>query len=315
MTFTFTKAIRKSVPMLISVSGTSGSGKTYSSLLLAAGLAGPSGRVGLIDTENGRGSMYADSPGIVAALPNGFDIARLDPPFEPANYIAAIEAAEKAGVAVLVIDSTTHEWEGLGGCCDIAENNKLRGMPNWAKAKLAHKKFMNRLLSTNMHVIFCLRAREKVKIIEVPKTNGPGTTTEVVPIGIQPIAEKSFVFEMLLSLQLDEKTHHAFPLKVPEPLALLFTGEKLLTKADGERIRQWNETGTAGDPAEQIRKRARAAAEEGTDAYLAFFKDLTNPQKKLLVDTDHIANREVAAQADADREAMRQQEEETANAS
>jgi hypothetical protein len=90
------KASRKSVPLLISVASVSGGGKTYSSLLLAAGIAGAKGRVGLIDTENGRGEMYADSPGIVKALPNGYEYARMDPDFSPKRYIQYISAMEKS---------------------------------------------------------------------------------------------------------------------------------------------------------------------------------------------------------------------------
>src|SRR5580700_10220292 len=138
--FTFNKAVRKAVPLLMSLSGTSGSGKTFSALLLAAGLAGPTGKVGMLDTENGRGSLYADSPGIVQAFPNGFSITQMDAPFPPKRYVEAINAAERAGINVLVIDSGTHEWEGVGGCQDIAETKKLKGMPNWALAKMEHKK-------------------------------------------------------------------------------------------------------------------------------------------------------------------------------
>lgn len=297
----FSKAKRKAVPMLISLSGTSGSGKTYSALLLAAGLAGPTGRVAFIDTENGRGSMYADSPGITAALPKGFDIAQLDPPYSPERYIEAIEAAEKSGATVCVIDSATHEWEGIGGCCEIAEKFKLKGMPNWAKAKMLHKRFMNHCLSSQMHIIFCLRAREKVKIVKV---NGK---EEIIPVGIQPICEKNFVFEQLLSLQLDEATHHAVPIKVPEPLLPLFPAAHLITKADGERIRQWNETGASLDPHEQLKKRARAAAEKGTEAYQLFWQDLNAPQKTILADTVHAENKIIAAQAD--QEAVEQMDE------
>lgn len=204
MDFKFTKAVRKAVPMLLSISGVSGSGKTYSAFLIAAGLAGPKGRVGFIDTENGRGEMYADSPGIVAALPNGYEYARMDPPFEPKQYITALREAEEAGITVAVLDSGSHEWEGIGGCCEIAENNKLQGMPNWSMAKMAHKRFMNELLCTNMHIVMCLRAREKVKMIETEGRDGK-KRTDVVPIGIQPIAEKNFVFEMLVSLRVEEE--------------------------------------------------------------------------------------------------------------
>jgi len=281
--------------MLISIAGVSGSGKTFSALELGAGLAGD-GRLGFLDTENGRGKMYADSPGILKALPRGYEYARMDPPFSPSQYIAAIEAAEKAGINVLIIDSGSHEWEGIDGCCEIAEKNKLKGMPNWSMAKMAHKRFMNHLLSTNMHIILCLRAREKVKIVEVVKENGK-KSSEVIPIGIQPIAEKNFVFEMLLSLRVEEETHFAVPVKVPEPLVGLFPDKHLITKADGERIRQWNDTGAAMVDSEQLGKRARAAAELGMEAYKAFFTGLTTQQRKEIANL-HEECKFLAEQAD-----------------
>jgi hypothetical protein len=293
----FKKATRKAVPMLISLSGVSGSGKTYSGLLMAAGIAGEKGVVGFLDTENGRGEMYADSPGIRKALPNGYVYARIDPPFGPDKYIEAIKDAEQAGISVLCIDSASHEWEGIGGCQEIAEKNRLRGMPNWSMAKMAHKRFMNCLLSTPMHIIVCLRAREKVKLVDVEK-NGK-KTTEVVPIGIQPIAEKSFVFEMLVSLRIEEESHLAVPVKVPEPLADVFPGSKKLTAQDGARIREWNDTGSSADPFEQIVKRARAAAENGMAEYAAYFESLTPQQRRRLSDSgEHAENKKTAEQAD-----------------
>ena len=106
------KAVRRAVPMMISLSGVSGSGKTYSALLLAAGLAGPDGTVVLIDTENFRGALYSDSPGIMKALPRGYQIIALDPPFSPERYTEALQLAEKSGSTVTVVDSATHEYEG-----------------------------------------------------------------------------------------------------------------------------------------------------------------------------------------------------------
>lgn len=306
MALIFRKAQRKAVPLLISVASVSGGGKTYSSLLLAAGLAGPSGKVFLGDTETGRGEMYSDSPGIVTALPYGFMYGRIDPPFAPKAYVDLISAAEAEGATVLVIDSWTHEWEGIGGCVDIAENNKLRGMPNWSKAKMEHKKLMNHILSSSMHIILSIRAREKVKMVDV-MVNGQ-KKTEVVPIGLQPITEKSCVFECTVSLQLDEATHFANPLKVPEPLVPLFPGGKLLTKQDGERIRQWNETGSAFDPNEQLKKRARAAADEGTAAYTEFYKRLPAAHKKLLVDSVHESLKVIAKTSDDERESREAEE-------
>lgn len=291
--FKISEATREAVPMLISIAGVSGSGKTYSALLLAAGLAGDR-PVGFLDTENKRGKMYADDPGIREALPKGYRYAEMREPFAPERYTDAIEAFERDGCGVLVIDSTSHEWEGYGGCCDIAENNKLRGMPNWAKAKLAHKRWMNHLLASPMHIIMCLRAREKVKFVKV---NGKD---EVVPMGMQAIQEKNFTFEMTLSLLLDELTHVPIVTKCPRPLLPLFEGaQTLITKEMGERLRAWTELAapiTQADP-EALTRQARDYAAQGTAAYTEYWGGLTGKQKKDLL-PEHDKNKELARMAD-----------------
>jgi signal recognition particle GTPase len=106
----FQTAKREAVPLMVGLAGTSGSGKTYSALLLAAGIAGEGGKVGFIDTEAGRGSMYADDQNIIDALPGGeYLIKRLTEPFTPKKYADAINEAIKGGVTALVIDSASHE--------------------------------------------------------------------------------------------------------------------------------------------------------------------------------------------------------------
>lgn len=290
--FVVVQAARKAVPMLISLSGTSGSGKTFSALLLAAGIAGNE-KVGMIDAENGRGTLYEDDPMIRAALPNGYSYTSISAPYTPARYVMALKAMEAAGVRVCVIDSTTHEWEGEGGCTDMAENNKLRGMPNWAMAKREHKKFLAYCLSSSMHIIFCLRAREKTKIVKDERGKD-----QFVPMGIMPIAEKNFVFEMLLSLMVDEISHTYTGVKVPKMLTGIFKGGELINKQHGAAIRQWADGGRALDPGEQLRKRARSAAELGMAEYTNFFSALSPADKRILADTDHAKNKEIADRAD-----------------
>jgi hypothetical protein len=290
----FQTAKRAAAPLLISISGVSGSGKTYSGLLLAAGLAGPSGRVGFLDTENRRGSMYADDPGIMAAMPGGkYEYTEIKAPFSPDRYLAVVEAAEAANLDVLLIDSFTHEWEGFGGCTEIAERNKLGGMPNWAKAKMEHRKLVNRCLAAGIDLIFSLRAREKARPIKGSK--------EYEQLGLQPITEKNFVFEMTLSLLVEEGTHYARPLKVPHPLAHLFPKEgALITKETGAKIRQWAKGAAKVDenPADLF-SRAEAFARQGSDAYREFFETLAPADKKRLANSqDHELNKELAIKAD-----------------
>lgn len=107
MSFTFRPAVREQTSLLLALAGASGSGKTYSAMLFARGLAGPDGRIAVIDTEAGRALHYADQ--------FRFDHADLAPPFTPARYQEAIVAAEDAGYGVIVIDSMSHEYAGEGG--------------------------------------------------------------------------------------------------------------------------------------------------------------------------------------------------------
>ena len=296
------KAVRHAVPQIISLTGLSGSGKTYSALLLAAGLAGPGDKVGFIDTENGRGCVYSDSPGIVAAMPQGYDVIELGPPFHPKRYIEAIDTFENAGYKVLVIDSASHAWNGEGGCQDIAEKDKGR----WANAKLANKKLVNRLLNSSMHCVVCLRAQDKNKIVKDAQGK-----EQTINLGILPISEKGFPFEFLLSFFMEEETKNAKPIKCPEPLMKLFPRDhsKRLTKADGVAIREWNETGTSADSADRLQKRARAAAEDGLAVYVKFFKETISPaERKILSETSHAANKAIAEQVDHERAAALSEE-------
>jgi len=286
------KAVRHAVNLIMSISGVSGSGKTYTALLMAGGLAGPNGKVGFIDTENGRGCMYADSPGIMAAIPQGYDVIELTAPFSPAHYIEAIDEFERAGYRVLVIDSGSHEWEGIGGCTDMAEADKGR----WNRAKRENKRFVMRLLNSNMHIIVCLRAREKSKIID--KKDSPDGKEKVIPLGILPVSEKNFPYEMIVSFLVEEKTHFAQPVKLPEQFQSMFATPKMLTKEDGEKIRKWNEAAPEADPAEKLKRQSRAAAAEGMEAYKAFFALLPKPQQKFLIETIHEENKTAAEEAD-----------------
>lgn len=113
MAVTFRKAKRGLSKLRLALSGVSGSGKTYSALLLAKGLGG---RIAVVDTERGSASLYADMPGIP-----DFDVLDLEAPFSPERYVEAIRAAESAGYDVLIIDSMSHEWTGKGGCLELAD--------------------------------------------------------------------------------------------------------------------------------------------------------------------------------------------------
>lgn len=263
------EAKREGAKIVLGLAGTSGSGKTYSALQVGYGLANCNGKkLGFLDTENRRGRLYADT------LPQPFLIGDLAPPFSPARYIEAIQAFEKAGVEVLIIDSATHEWEGTGGCEEIATDGNPK-FPRWNKAKAEHKKFMNVLLQSSMHIIVCFRAREKVKVL-------PGGVVE--PLGLQPITEKNAMFEMTASCMMQDEGRTQTVLKCPEAIRKhVGRGTDYLTVADGKALRAWIDGATPIDrDLERHRATLANTCEQGTDALSAAWTALPKPVKLAL---------------------------------
>lgn len=256
MTFEITVAKRQGARLLIQLSGVSGSGKTYTALQLAYGLAGNDGdKIIGIDTENRRMSLYAD------ALPNGARFRTLDfyAPFSPKRYIEAIQAACNAGAEVIVIDSVTHEWESEGGCEWIANQSRF---PDWKTAKAEHKRFMTFMLQCPAHIIACTRAREKTDFKD-PKNP--------VNLGIQPIQEKNFSFEATVSLMMLDQGKRQDVLKCPAELqSILGRGKGYITAADGVALREWVDGAEQVDPAIE---KARGALQNVAQKGLAALKD------------------------------------------
>jgi DNA polymerase III delta prime subunit len=230
--FIIKKANRSDSKVLISLAGLSGCGKTYSAILLARGLVGETGKIGFIDTEQCRASLYSD-------LAGGFDTINMEAPFSPDRYIKAVDAFKKAGYGAVIIDSMSHEWEGVGGVLEMAESQKyangkeMQGMAKWAKPKAEHKKMMDYLLHCGMHIIFCFRAKERMReeIVDGKKI--------YINDGLITTTEKNFIYEMTVSLLLDVETKFPKVIKCPEQLEHLFPSNKFINQSAGLEIEKW----------------------------------------------------------------------------
>ena len=261
---------------IIGIAGVSGSGKTFTALQIARGMVSKPSEIGVLDAENKRGSLYAD------ILDGPFLIADLLPPFSPNRYSEAIKEFQNAGVKVLVIDSVSHEWEGEGGCDDIANAPKADGSPrkvaNWAQAKREHKRFMNTLLQCNMDIICCLRARDKVKI---EKVNGKD---EFIPQGLQPIQEKNFMFELTASLLMEDSGKRQTFLKMPSFLIPAFgDGKAYIGIKTGQLIREWLNEGEREDPKITLLKsEMQMSCESGMEALINVWNRVPKLLKKVL---------------------------------
>jgi len=226
-------ATRQGVKPLIGLYSESGCGKTMSGLLLARGLVGLSGRIVMIDTESGRGSLYAD------VIPGGYDVLELREPFSPARYIEAIQSVEKSGAGVGLIDSGSHEWEGLNGVLDMAAERESKsgkpGLHNWREPKMEHAKFMLKLLQSTLPWIICLRAKHKTRQAK----NAQGRTEIVKEDFTTPIQADDFIFEMTCHGEILQD--HTFRLtKCSHPsLRQCMPNNEMTTIEHGKRLAEW----------------------------------------------------------------------------
>ena len=259
-------AQREGARLVIGLAGVSGSGKTYTAIELAYGLADyDASKIGFIDTENRRGSLYADI--LQQSKPpttTPFQIGDLVAPFSPQRYIDSIMDFQKTGIEVLVIDSITHEHEGSGGLLEIAGIDTKY----WNRAKAEHKRFVNALLQSDMHIIVCVRAREKISMDRVRDDKG-NLKTEIHDEGLQPITEKNLMFEMSASLMMHDEGARQTVLKCPAALLpALGRKEGYITALDGKCIRDWVDGAKALDPTvEKFRNRLLSVCEKGA-AYI-----------------------------------------------
>ena len=242
MTFTFRKAERSHTPIFFGIAGPSGSGKTYSALRFATGFA-QGRKICLIDTESGRGRQYADT----------FDYlyAELEAPFTPDRYMEAILDAKKAGATVVIIDSTSHMHEGVGGMLeqaeadlderagtDAARREKLSASA-WIKPKRNFTKFVNRLLQLgdDLHVVFCFRAKEKLKFKKKTKYE--------IPREWEPITSEGMAYEMTALLMLTPKADGVPDLSIPvtkliEPHRNIIPQGRPIDEAMGKFFADWS---------------------------------------------------------------------------
>ena len=290
------KAERKNMPALVAIWGPSNSGKTYSGLLVARGLAGPNGIVVVIDTENRRAEYYDNMIG-------GWFHIDLQPPFTTQRYIEAYEMAIKGRAACVMFDTISHVWAGEGGIVD--QGTRSNGLAAWKAPKIDYRKMTDRLLRSNTHAVFLLRAKEGVR--QVGK--------EVTNTGAQPVCGKdfSFIYDMTVAVLLGPDKTPQFQdgsqsincnalipgVKVPEPLSHIIRKGERLSIQTGEQIAAWVKGGTALDFDQvALERAAREAAGKGTAKFLAHWKSLSKIQQVALAPLKDSELKKIAADAD-----------------
>lgn len=229
--FVFTKAERKKAKLKLNLNGPSGSGKTYSALQMAAGLGE---KIAVIDTENESASLYASE--------FKFDTLPLRPPYSPERFVGAIQAAYNMGYEVLIIDSASHEWIGTGGCLEINDKAAARFKGNtwsaWSETTPKHRKFIDAMLQTDMHIITTTRAKTET-------VQGEGK--KILKLGMKAEQRDGYEYELTVALDVLHENHVAVPTK---DRTKLFNPEgEVITRETGKRILAWLNDGRSQEEA------------------------------------------------------------------
>ena len=211
---------RQAAKMRLALQGASGSGKTYSSLLIAHGMTSDWSKIAVIDTENGSADLYAHL--------GAYNVLSLSEPYNPEKYIDAIGICESAGMEVIIIDSISHCWDYL---LDFHANLQGNSFANWAKVTPRQNAFIQRILNSSCHVICTMRSKQEYVLNE---RNG-----KMIPekVGLKAVQRDNVDYEFTIVFDVNMK-HYALASK---DRTELFAGkaEFPLTEQVGMQILDW----------------------------------------------------------------------------
>ncbi|MCU4423196.1 ATP-binding protein [Acinetobacter sp. WU_MDCI_Abxb74] len=229
MSVFFKKAERKNAKLRLAIAGPTGSGKTYTALVLAKGIGG---RIAVADTENSSAELYED---LVE-----FEHANIQPPYTPEKFIDVIKAAENANFDTLILDSITHEWSGVGGCLEIVDqlastSFKGNSWGAWSQVTPRHRKFIDAMLRSSINIIVTMRSK-----METVQTNDNGKK-KVEKVGMKAEQRDGIEYEFTTVLDL---THDNIAVATKDR-SRLFLEPRQLGEHDGVLLKQWLLSGSA----------------------------------------------------------------------
>lgn len=261
--FVFRPATKEQAKARVALMGVSGSGKTWTGLALAHGLA--TGQpFAVIDTERGSASKYVGINGIQ------FDALQMYR-YDPRDLVKALAAAAKAGYAAVLIDSLSHFWKGTDGTLEQVDRAKARFGGNsfggWKEGTPMQNQMIDALLTYPGHIVATMRSHTEW----VLETNERGKR-EPVAKGTRAEQRRGVEYEFDLVGSLDIDNTLTF-LKSRCPAL----HRQVIETPDGgevaKRLLEWLEDGApAADPAAFV---DRAQAEDATyDGLLALYREV-----------------------------------------
>ncbi|MEU5976305.1 ATP-binding protein [Streptomyces sp. NPDC047315] len=192
--FTFRPATKDKAKARIAVQGVSGSGKTWTSLSIAHGLAGDA-PFAVIDTERGAASLYVGINGV------RFDTLQMHR-YDPRDLVKALAAAAQREYPVIVVDSLSHFWKGTDGTLQQVDKAKSRyggnSFAGWKEGTPMQNDMIDALLAYPGHVVVTMRSHTEWVLQE----NDRGRK-EPVAMGMRAEQRKGVEYEFGLVCSMD----------------------------------------------------------------------------------------------------------------
>ena len=240
MAFQVKKAKREKIFVKIALMAPSGGGKTYGSLRLATGMkeeikkeTGKDAKILMVNTELKRGYYYANE--------FEYDIVDLDAPYEPEKFVDVIKFAQDEGYDILILDSTSPEWDGSGGCLELQQ--KAGGTYQaWGKITPRHDRFIHAIADSPIHIIATMRGKDQYEM----NTDEKGKKT-VQKLGVGAKQRDGFEYEFTCTFLIDQKTSTSEAQKDNTHL-FQSRGAILLSEQDGRDIIKWANEGEGYTP-------------------------------------------------------------------
>lgn len=245
----FQKASRSQVFLKLAITGVTGSGKTLSAILLAAGLVELGQRIAFSDTENESASLYSDLTEqqcklmkipasqieSVMAASRLFDAASIAPPYKSEDFLTHVQLAVSNGYGALVMDSASHFWKGI-----LAFKDQLDGhggtnkFTNWKTADAKFDPVIEAVLQSKIHILFCMRSKMSYEIDE--------QTKKPKKVGLAPIMREMLEYEFTTVFDIG-MDHSAIASK---DRSGMFPNDKVFTinEETGAQFRAWLKTAT-----------------------------------------------------------------------
>lgn len=240
MAFQVKKAKREKIYPKIAIIAPSGGGKTYGALRLATGMAeeieketGKKAKILMGNTESKRGYYYANE--------FDYDIADVDAPYNPEKFVELIDFAVSEGYDILIIDSSSHEWEGKGGCLEL-QQQAGGTYQSWAKVTPRHQKFINAIADSPITIIATMRGKDQYEMSKDERGRA-----SVQKLGVGAKQREGFEYEFTCTFLIDQKTNTA---EVQKDNTHIFDSEgpTILTEAHGAKVMKWANSGEGYTP-------------------------------------------------------------------